>query len=111
MVVDIDLRPESAGSRLVIRISADSAGPTSRLVRFVFAVIDTVMARQQLLGIKQRVESPDQATEPETGDRGQYQLYEVIYASGDRAGVPGRVKAERRRAAAIADGVLEAAAG
>ena len=46
---------------------------------------------------------------PETGARDQFQSYEVIYASGDRAGVPGKEHAARWRMAAEADGVLEAA--
>ena len=45
-----------------------------------------------------RTGNPD---EPETGARDQYQAYEVVYASGERAGVPGREDAGRwHRAAA-----------
>jgi hypothetical protein len=76
-----------------------------------FEAIDSIMARKQLLGIKERVEAfgtrhhdPDR---PETEAHDQFQIYEVIYASGDHAGVSGREKASQWREAAIDDGVLE----
>ena len=67
------------------------------------------MAPRQLQGIRKRAEAygardSDPET-PETGARDQYQRYEVIYASGERAGVPGGDPATFRRAA-IEDGVL-----
>ncbi len=43
----------------------------------------------------------------ETGDRDQYQLYEILYATGDRAGVAGREDGAKWRHAAILDGVLK----
>jgi hypothetical protein len=110
LVVDMRLTPEGEGSRLVIRISADAAGPAARIALLVFQFLDSVMARRQLLGIRERVErygarsaNPD---DPETGATDQYQLYEVIYASGERAGVPGKEHAERWRQTAIEDGLI-----
>lgn len=111
LVVDIRLTPASGGaSRLVIRMSGDAAGPTARVAMLVFRFIDSIMARRQLLGIRERVEcygarsaNPD---DPETGATDQYQIYEVIYASGERAGVPGKEQAARWRQTAIDDGLI-----
>ncbi len=107
LVTDILLRPEGGGSRLVIRMSADTTGFTARLAIWAFQIIDTIMGKRQILGIKQRVErfgartsDPERA---ETGERDQFQLYEIIYASGERAGVPGKESAERWRQAAAKD--------
>jgi len=110
MVIDILVRAEGAGSRLVIRISGDAAGPTARLVIGVFQVIDTIMARRQLLGLKERVEaygvrSADPEL-PENDRRDQYQLFEVIYASGQTAGVPGKEDAALWRRLARDDKVI-----
>lgn len=110
LVVDIRLTPENGGSRLVIRISADATGPTAHFGLSVFQFIDTIMARQQLLGIKERVERygarSDDPANPETGATDQYQLYEVIYAPGQRVGVPGKEIAALWRQAAIEDGLI-----
>jgi hypothetical protein len=110
MVFDLLLSPENGGSRLVTRISADGAGPTARLAMGVFQVIDTIMARRQLLGIKERVETygdrtvdPDQ---PENGRPDQYQSFVIIYASGKIAGASGQEKISRWRQLAIADKIL-----
>lgn len=110
LVTDVQLIPEGDRSRLVIRMSADASGPTAALALLVFAVIDSIMARRQLIEIRRRAEhyaarSAD-PTARETGGREQYQLYEVIYASGERAGDPGREHAEQWRAAAIKAGLL-----
>lgn len=111
MVVDIYVVSAGEGARLVIRISGDAAGPMSQIALGVFKFIDSIMARRQLLGLKERIErysvrttNPDQA---ETGLRDQYQLYEVIYASGERAGVQGKENAAHWRQTAIEDGVIE----
>ncbi len=89
LAVDVRLSPKNGGSRLVIRMSGDAAGGMPRMVLAVFRFIDSVMARRQLLGIKERVEQHAARTadpeHPETGARDQYQLYEVIYASRGRA--------------------------
>jgi hypothetical protein len=73
-------------------------------------VIDTIMARRQLLGIKERVETygarsvdPDH---PENGLPDQYQLGVVIYASGKIAGVQGKEKISRWRYMAIEDKII-----
>jgi hypothetical protein len=101
------------GSRLVVRMScdSDSAGPPGWVGLLVFRFIDSIMAVKQLKGILWRSErfgAPREDPErPETGERDQFQLYEVIYASGARAGVPGKEMAAEWRAAAVADGVIE----
>ena len=110
LVTDIRLAPEADGSRLVIRMSADAVGITARPALVLFQVIDTFMARRQLLGIRDRVERhgarPANLEAPETGATDQYQLYEAIYASGQRVGVRGQESAARCRQAAIEDGLL-----
>ena len=69
------------------------------------------MACRQLTGLRNRVEycEEDQSSlrDPETGDRDQYQLYEILYAGSDRAGVAGKEDGARWRQSAIRDGVLE----
>ena len=42
-----------------------------------------------------------------TGGKDQYQLYEVIYASGERAGVQGKEHATKWRQSAVEDGVID----
>jgi hypothetical protein len=110
LVVDMRLSPEGESSRLVIRISADASGATARLALLVFRFIDSIMATRQLLGIRERAELYGMRTadpeHPETGARDQYQLYEVIYADGTRAGVPGKELAARWRQTAIEDGII-----
>ena len=111
LTVDISLCPENHGSRLVVRMSADATGATARPALWVFKFIDSIMATRQLLGIKDRVEAHGARTSdperPETGARDQYQLYEVIYASGERAGKPGKEAAEKWHQAAIAARIID----
>ncbi len=111
LAVDMGLRSEGDGARLVIRMTADATGIPARAALLVFQVIDSIMARKQLLGIKQRVERYGTRTEdpdvPESGARDQYQLYEVAYADGERGGAPGAEQGAHWRQAAIADGVVE----
>ncbi len=99
-------------SRLLARMQADARGPLARWACWIYRIIDSIMARRQLLGLKERVERyGDRRADPgdaETGARDQYQLYQVIYASGEAAGVPGKEQAARWRQAAIDDGVIEA---
>lgn len=110
LTVDVCLTPENGGSRLVIRMSGDAAGGMPGLVLAIFRFIDSVMARRQLLGIKQRAEQHGARTadpqHPETGARDQYQLYEVVYASGERAGVRGKEHGERWHRAALEAGLI-----
>jgi hypothetical protein len=105
------LDAEGRGTRLITRWSADAAGPTARLALWVFRFIDSIMARRQLLGVRDRVDRPraELATsrDQETGDRSQYQLYEVLYAAGGRAGVAGKESGPRWRESAMKDGLLE----
>lgn len=115
MVIDFLVRPEDGGSRLIIRISGGAAGPAAPLALGFFEVIDSIMARRQLLGIKERVEAYGTRSadpeHPEDGRRAQYQYYEVIYASGQSAGVPGKEGASHWRQKARADKVLAEAGG
>ncbi len=111
LAYDIRLAPSGKSLRLVTRISSDATGLFARPMLILFRFLDSIMARRQLVGIRDRVErhgartsNPDQ---PETGARDQYQHYEVIYASGDRAGTPGKEAAAKSRKAAIAAGVLD----
>jgi hypothetical protein len=110
MVVDILVTPQDRGSRLVIRMSGDAGGPLARLAVGVFQVMDSIMARRQLLGIKERVEKYQVRTgdpeNPENGRPDQYQYYETIYASGQSVGVPGREKGALWRQMALEDQVL-----
>ncbi len=110
MVIDIRLTPTPAGSRLVIRITGQAGGLTAALALGLFQLIDGIMATRQLLGIKQSVERYGARTSdperPETGQRDQYQLFETIYACGERCGVAGKEDAARWRQAALEDGVL-----
>lgn len=110
MVASYALRREDEGTRLVARMSADAAGPTAPLAMLVFQLTDSIMARRQLLGLRARVMAEDEGRAPledaETGARDQYQRYEVMYASGERAGATGEGEAGRFRLAAAADGLL-----
>lgn len=111
LVVDVDLCEASRDtSRLVIRMAADATGWSARLALWVFRAIDGVMAIRQLRGIRERVEAHGardaDPKRPETGARDQFQAYEVIYASGERAGRPGVEHAARWREAAVEDGTL-----
>ena len=110
MALDILVKPQDGGSRLIIRISADFAGPPARLTLWAFQVIDTIMARRQLLGIKERVETygsrsedPDQ---PENGLPDQYQSFLVIYASGKIAGSQNQEEVSGWRQLAMEDKVI-----
>ena len=111
LVCAYSLEPEENGTRLVSRMSATTAGIGGPVAMFVFRVIDSIMATRQLIGIRDRVEHcekyPDRPKDPETGDRSQYQLYEVLYADGESAGTAGRERAARWRQSAIADGVVQ----
>jgi hypothetical protein len=110
MVVDIRLSPENGGSRLIIRVSGDAEGKLGALIVRLFEVVDSIMAIRQLQGIRLRAEAfgsrPADPATPETGDRDQFQLYEAIWSTGERAGVAGREMAASWRQAAIAAGVV-----
>jgi hypothetical protein len=110
LVVDISLTRQGEQSRLMIRNSADASGVMAGAAILLFRFIDSIMAIRQLQGIRNRVEcfgargeNPDA---PETGARDQYQMYEVIYASGERAGVRGKEHAAKWRQSAFDDGVI-----
>lgn len=110
MVVDIRLDPEGAGSRLVARISGDATGTVGAVVVRVFEAVDSLMAIEQLHGIKTRAETFGVRTLdpaiPDTGARDQYQLYEAIWRSGERAGTAGSEKAAQWRRDAEAAGAV-----
>jgi hypothetical protein len=97
-------------ARLVVRIQSDARGLLARPAGWAFRIIDTIMARRQILGIKERAERygarGEDPERPETGARDQYQLYHAIWADGTEVGVPGKEDAPRWRRAAIEDGVL-----
>jgi len=99
LAVDMRLRAGETGSRLVIRISADAVGPMARPALWIFRLIDSVMATRQLIGFKRSAETWGRRTvdpqAPETGGRAQYQLYQVVYSSGEWAGSYGREQARR----------------
>jgi len=110
MCISIQLRSEGEGARLVIRISADAEGRGAWLVLWGFRFVDSLMATKQLASIRDRAERYGTRREdpenPETGARDQYQLYEVRFAGGGAAGVPGREKGALWRQVAIEAGVI-----
>jgi hypothetical protein len=111
LVVDIHLQAMGEQSRLVIRNSADATGVMAGTALLIFRFIDSIMTIRQLQGIRNRVECFEARSEnpetPETGAVDQYQLYEMIYASGERAGVKGKEQAAKWRQSAIDDGVID----
>jgi len=110
LVVDVSLKSQGEQSRLVIRNSASASGAMASVAILIFRFIDSIMAIRQLLVIRNRVESFGARREnpdaPETGARDQYQLYEVIFASGERAGIPGKEYAAKWRQSAVDAGVI-----
>jgi len=106
------LHAEGRGTRLIGRMSADAVGPAAPIALLVFRAVDSIMARRQLLGIRDRVEHHEAGNanprDPETGARDQYQFYEVLYATGESAGVAGKEDGARWRRSAIEDGILRA---
>lgn len=111
MVICYHLRAERHRTRVVSRISADATGAFGHIVLILFRAMDSPMACIQLLGLRRRIEyceRPDNCLrDPETGHRDQYQHYEVVYASGDTAGVAGKLSGAQARQSAIQDGVLD----
>jgi hypothetical protein len=110
MVTCFSIGAEGQGTRLISRISADVTGPTAHIALLAFRAIDSIMACRQLIGLRDRVEYCQQGhatlRDPETGDRDQYQLYEILYATRDRAGVAGKEEGTKWRQSAIRDGML-----
>lgn len=102
---------EGERCRLLVRIQGDAGGRLARPACWLFRSIDGFMARRQLIGIKERAERYGDRAEdgdrPETGARDQFQLYQVIFASAESAGVRGKESAARWQRAAIEDGVLD----
>jgi len=113
LVTCFAIGPEAQGTRLISRISADAAGPMAHIALLTFRVIDSIMARRQLIGVRARLEYNEEARaepeDPETGDRAQYQLYEILYAAGGGAGVAGAEQAAQSRQSAREDGILDGA--
>jgi len=108
LVTHFGLDPDGRGTRLISRNSADAVGPVAHITLLVFRVVDSIMARRQLRGIRDRVETGHaNPRDPETGARDQYQLYEVLYATGESAGVAGKEDGARCRQSAIEDGVFQ----
>ncbi|MHC4973974.1 MAG: hypothetical protein ACYTG3_16740 [Planctomycetota bacterium] len=102
-------------ARLLVRIQVDARGLLARPACWLLRVIDTLMARRQILGIRERAERYGARREdpgsPESGARDQFQLYHAIYAGGEEVGVPGKEDAPRWRRAAIEDGVIAGVVG
>jgi len=112
LVTSYVLEQEGLRTRLVSRMSADATGMSAGLALFVFRVVDSIMATRQLIGIRDRVESfkvtsAQLPKDPESRSRDQFQVYEVLYAGGETAGVAGKEDGGRWRRSAIEDGVLE----
>lgn len=109
-VFEYSVEAEGAGSRVRLRVDAMATGPTQRIVVAMFPLVDSIMAVRQLRTLKTLAERfgarSEDPSNPESGDRGQYQLYHVVYASGDEAGIPGVENARRSRVSAESDGVL-----
>jgi hypothetical protein len=107
MVMAFRVSPDGAGSRLVTRVSADGVGRTTWPIVRGFAVVDSLMSRRQLLGIRARAERfgarREDRARPETGARDQFQRYECVYANGERCGVAGAEQAERWHRCAVAE--------
>ena len=104
---DYLIAPEGDGTRLVCRIVGEAIGWNSFLYKWLFGGIDTLMSWRQLVGIKKRAEAygmgeGDDAS-GETGARDQYQAFEVFYASGGSAGIPGKSTASKWHATAEDD--------
>ena len=110
LVFDVRLASQSTQTRLVVRISADATGPLARPLLGTFSFLDSVMARRQLVVLRERVERYGDRTEnpsrPESGARDQYQRDMAHFALGGSAGGSGRDFAAGWRRAAIEDGVL-----
>ncbi len=110
MATSMRLEPDEVGSRLVVRISGDTPGIAARPLMLLFKLVDSIMARKQLLGIRRQVEGfgvrRSDPQSPETGERHQFQRHHVIYADGSEAGVAGREKASQWRQGAAADGFV-----
>lgn len=109
-VMAFRVTPEGDLTRLVERFSWDGEGLSGWAVLRFFQIVDTIMARRQLLNLKRRVELYGERSEdpesPETGARDQYQLYHAIYVSGRDVGNVGKEKAAKWRRSAIRDGLL-----
>jgi hypothetical protein len=92
-------------------MSADATGPTAHIALLAFRAIDSIMARRQLIGLCSRVEYCEEShtspRDPETGDRDQYQFYEILYAAGGGAGVAGKEDGSKWRQSAIRDAMLK----
>ena len=110
-VFELRVRPSGEHSRLMMRMSIDARGLIAPAALLVAAILDSIMATRQLQGIKRRAERYEDRAEnpdvPETGAPDQYQKYEVVYASGETAGVGGAELARRWRKLAVDDGVIE----
>lgn len=111
LLTSFSISAEGEGARVISRISSDAAGVMAPVALLAFRVIDSIMAVRQLVGLRERVEycehHPEGVRDPETAERAQYQFYEIIYASGGSAGVPGEEEGAKWREAAVRDGVLK----
>jgi hypothetical protein len=107
MVAAYQVSADGDMTRLVQRITGDGTGWSKTAVKLLFAVVDSLMSRRQLLGIRHRAERFGTRSEDpehlETGERDQYQAYACLYADGEHCGVPGKEAGARWRERALAD--------
>ncbi len=96
--------------RLLARMQADARGRLAIPACWTYRIVDSIMARRQLLGIKRRAERfgtrREDPEHPENGEQDQFQLYHALFACGEQAGVTGHGDAPLWRRAAIEDGVI-----
>ena len=109
-VMQYHVVPAGARSRIIVRMQVDARGVLAWPGIWSFRLADSIMARRQLIGLRERVERHGtrraDPEAPETGATDQYQRYHAILADGTSVGVPGCGDAPRWRQAAIDDGVL-----
>lgn len=107
MAAAYEVSADGDGTRLVQRVTGDGTGWSKTAVKLLFAVVDSLMSRRQLLGIRRRAERfgarREDAEHPETGRRDQFQAYGCLYADGGHAGVPGKEAGARWRERALAE--------
>jgi hypothetical protein len=107
MVATYALSVDGDRTRLVQRVSADGTGWSKGAVKLLFVVVDSLMSRRQLLGIRGRVERfgtrGDDPERPEDGARDQFQAYGCFYADGEHCGVPGKEAGAHWRERALVD--------
>ena len=93
------LRAAGAEATLVPFTATPYALRLAGVIALAAGILYFRLARAERFGARDA--DPDN---PETGARDQYQVYQVIYASGEEAGAPGRTDAAAGRRTAVEDG-------